>query len=614
VLSRDDATALVVGSRLLDEHWYAALTGRTFGSREEAAAAWVADPADHAPHPLFEPLWLYPGGAWRRHAPDPLSHYLSRAAAGSRPSRSPHPCYDQAALGPLEEWLADHDPAELLPAPEPRDLDDVVAVVEVPTDDVRRAVRWLRHLHRAEPPVAASARAEQADVRRLLAAVSADLPRAVVHRPTDDGEVVATGRHLPVVTVDAGLEPPRWPWLAPLLDALAGHGVTAAQPLVLAEDLTVAAPVLVGHPVSAVERLDGEPLPARFSGVEARLPGAEGAAGTAVLAASSWVVGDVPAPTGPGWSELEERARAVTVVEGVPSLRWSIDIAAGAAPVGRRWGDWHFARSLADALGRLGQWVEVDHPETRGRATRGECDVVLVLRGLERVAPAPGATSLLWVISHPGDVTPAELAAHDVAFAASTTWAARHGVAPLLQCTDTTRFHPGASTGGPGRAPGDGRVLFVGNARGGMRPVVAAAREAGVPLEVIGTGWAEHGVAAVADRIANADLPAAYASAGVVLNDHHSDMAAEGFVSNRVLDVLAVGGRLLTDPVAGLDEVLGVTLPTWRTPADLARLTTPPYDAWPGADVRLALAERVVAEHSFDARARTLLDAALRVR
>jgi spore maturation protein CgeB len=95
-----------------------------------------------------------------------------------------------------------------------------------------------------------------------------------------------------------------------------------------------------------------------------------------------------------------------------------------------------------------------------------------------------------------------------------------------------------------------------------------------------------------------------------VLNDHHADMRAEGFVSNRVFDVLAVGGRLLSDPVAGLAETVGTDLPTWRTPDDVARLARPPYDAWPGPAERRALAERIVAAHSFDARAATLLAAA----
>ncbi|CAN5272104.1 hypothetical protein BH09ACT12_BH09ACT12_22270 [soil metagenome] len=610
MLSRDDATAMVAGSRLFDEQWYAEVSGHSFGSRDAAVAAWVAAPDEDSPHPFFEPLWLYPCGAWRRHAPYPLSYYLSRAADGDRPPRSPHPLYDLAASGPLEDWLVDHDPAELLREPVPRDLDGAVAFVEVPADDVRRAVRWVRHLHRLSPDIGVTLQPSRRAARRVLTAVAAGLPRVLI------GDWTMTSG-APVVSVDPGIEPPRWAWLPPLLAALERPGVAAAQPVLLDDAFLITAPVLAGHPVSAVERLDGVAVPGRFPGAEARLPGV---VGDTVLATGSWIVGAADPSAAPGWDALDDTARRVEVVEGTPPLRWSIDIAAGAAPIGRRWGDWHFARSLADALERRGQWVEIDHPETRGRASRSENDVVLCLRGLARVAPPADAISLLWVISHPEDVTPAELADCDAAFAASTTWAARHGVTPLLQCTDTTRFHPGVASAlvaGAGAGVAGHEVLFVGNARGGMRPVVAAAREAEVGVSVIGTGWAEHGVPVVADRIANQDLPAAYASAGVVLNDHWADMRDEGFVSNRVFDVLAVGGRLLTDPVAGLDGVLadvaGGGLPTWQTPADLAHLIRPPYDAWPDAAARLALAERVVVEHSFDARAATLLDAALRL-
>lgn len=612
MLSRDDATALVAGSRLFDEHWFARLSEQSFASRDAAAAAWVDAPGQHSPHPLFEPLWLYPGGAWRQHAPDPLSFYLRRSAQGQHPPRAPHPLYDHQRLGPLEEWLATHDPGELLGDPLPRDVAGATALVEVPADDVRRGVRWVRHLARVAPDAVVHLEPTRTDVRRLLTAVASTLPRVLVGASPGDANGVSD---TPEVTLDPGLEPPRWDWLSPLLTALERPGVAAAQPVLLDDAFLLTAPLLVGHPVSAIERLDGVPLPGRITGAEARVPGR---AGARVLATGSWLLGPAPdgagpaRPEGPEWTALEERARSVQVVEGTPALRWSIDVAAGAGPLGRRWGDWHFAGSLAAALARLGQWVEIDHPETRGRATRTETDVVLTLRGLERVEPASGATTLLWVISHPDAVTPDEIAAHDVAFAASTAWAARHAATPLLQCTDATRFRPGAGAPDTGAA-----VLFVGNARGGMRPVVAAARTAGVPTTVIGTGWAEHDVEAAADRIANEDLPAAYASAGVVLNDHHADMAAQGFVSNRVFDVLAVGGRLLTDPVVGLEHVLadlGAELPTWRGPDDLVRLTRAPYDAWPDVAARLALAERVVAEHSFDARAATLLDAALRVR
>ncbi len=226
----------------------------------------------------------------------------------------------------------------------------------------------------------------------------------------------------------------------------------------------------------------------------------------------------------------------------------------------------------------------------------------------------------MWVISHPDEVTLGEVAAYDAVFAASRTWAADRStewklpIEPLLQCTDTTRFRPGLAE--PDSGP---RRLFVGNARHQLRPSVSAAIETGTPLTVIGTGWDEWLPAAevvvAADRVSNEELPALYASAGLVLNDHWEDMRVGGFVSNRIFDVLATGARLLTDEVAGLAEVLGDGLITWSQLSEFAQLAGDPLEQhYPDAATRLALAERVVAEHSFDARAATLLETALRVR
>ncbi len=608
MLSVGSAVALVRDSPLLDVEWYAAQAGATFASREEAAEHWVTRrPDDASPHPLFEPAWLYPGGRWRREAPDPLSFYLSRPTW----SRSPHPRYPQGELGPLEEWLLDHDPAELLPPPVARAPVTDVAVL-VPANDLALAVRWVRHLDQRSPHVTGVVTPPDDAARRVLSSVAATKPSIIVGAAPPTATGTAT-----VVTIDAGVRPPRWSWLDELVAALAPD-VGAAQPLLLRDDFTVASPLLVGHPVQDAERMAVQPLPEIVPGVVARRIGVEG---PTLLVPTSRLVGpDHEAPADLQWLPLWEAAgfsapgTPITVREGAPALRWSIDIPAGAGPIGRRWGDWHFARSLADALERLGQWVAIDHPETRGRASRELDDVSLTLHGLGPVEPPSHTTNLLWVIYDPDQVTAEEAGSYDVVFAAGTSWAARRSaewgltITPLLQCTDTTRFHPGL--GEPGTD-----ALFVGNARGGMRPVVAAALESEIDLTVIGFGWDEWLPTAHArvesTGIDNDQLPARYAAAGVVLNDHHAAMRADGFVSNRVFDVLAVGGRLLSDDVPGLAEVVGLELPTWRTPSDLARLTRAPFDDFPDAAARAALAERVVAEHSFDARAATLLEAAL---
>jgi hypothetical protein len=470
------------------------------------------------------------------------------------------------------------------------------------------------------------------------------------------------------VLVDDRLDPPLWPWLHHLTDRLdADPSAVATTALLVEADQTVVAagavvtggapaPFLRGATPDDVVRAAALPLPAAWPGVVAvRTPAARAVGGlgagptdlTVRLAAaraggqrhgSTYVVPDArvvvppeaapellappPVPVAPPPPHPDLLATAgyrapgepLRVREGVPALRWALDIAAPVAPRGRRWGDDPFARSLGAALERLGQWVTIDHPETRGRASRADDDVVLVLRGLDAVpVREDGPVHALWVISHPDEVTAAEVAGHDVVLAASPTWAAERSrawgrpVEPLLQCTDAARFHPGLAEPDTGPA-----VLFVGNSRNAARPAVDLALAAGLPLTVYGDGWSGvlppevlAGISVPNDR-----LGALYAAAGVVLGDHWADMRARGFVSNRVFDVLACGGRLLSDDVAGLSDLFGDAVAVWRTPEEFADLVAgDPRRAFPGVEERAALAGKVVREHSFDARARHLVDA-----
>ena len=115
--------------------------------------------------------------------------------------------------------------------------------------------------------------------------------------------------------------------------------------------------------------------------------------------------------------------------------------------------------------------------------------------------------------------------------------------------------------------------------------------------------------------IANADLPAAYAGAGIVLNDHWPDMAAEGFLSNRLFDAAACGSRILTDEATGLSDVFGDGVRTFSDAGTLvAALSGDRDELFPGREDRLALAARVARDHSFDARAAVLLERAQELR
>jgi spore maturation protein CgeB len=225
----------------------------------------------------------------------------------------------------------------------------------------------------------------------------------------------------------------------------------------------------------------------------------------------------------------------------------------------------------------------------------------------------------MWLISHPEDVEPSEHRGYDRVYVASVPFAremAQGWGAPavaLLQATDPAVFHPDLAEPDTGH-----RVLFIGNSRGQARPLVVTAAEQGLDLSVYGSGWS----GLIDDRfvrgtyLPNDLVGAAYRAAGVVLNDHWSDMHEYGFLSNRLFDAVAAGARVVTDDVAGVEEVFGDAVKVVRDPADLSRLVSvPDLDAVFGDDAtRRERAAKVAAEHSFAARARTLVDDALAIR
>ena len=290
------------------------------------------------------------------------------------------------------------------------------------------------------------------------------------------------------------------------------------------------------------------------------------------------------------------------------ALRWSVVTAAPAGEAGEQWGDTWFARDLVRALRSQGQQAKV---VARGGAeswARDVDDVVLVLRGLRKVTPRPGpATWMLWVISHPELVDADEAAAYDRVFAASNHWskAKELGVIPLLQATNPERFSPAAGSPDSGD-----RILFVGSTRGEYRPIVRDAVASGADLAIYGVGWEEflpaHRIRG--EFLPNAQLPAAYASAGVVLNDHWADMAAEGFLSNRLFDAAATAARIVSDPATGLHEVFGDVVRTYAGAEELRSiLCGAPAVEFADRSARVQLAVTIARDHSFDARARELI-------
>lgn len=292
------------------------------------------------------------------------------------------------------------------------------------------------------------------------------------------------------------------------------------------------------------------------------------------------------------------------------SLSFAIKIA---APYEKRaeWGDFHYADSLSDALKRRGHDARIDFRGDWSLPSAWKDDVALVIRGLEGHRALPSQITVMWNISHPDQVPYEEYAACNVVMVASRSYAAllslilERPVHALLQCTDTERFHL------PQDAPpidSEGRGLFVGNSRREYRQMVRWSVENGVEIDIYGTLWEDF---IPPERIAgqnvpNTELSAKYRSARFVLNDHWQSMKDFGFVSNRVFDVLASGGRLVSDRLPSVDAMFGDAVATVETEQAFLQAVKQPL---PADDTRRAAADHVAEHESFNARAGTILDA-----
>lgn len=290
-------------------------------------------------------------------------------------------------------------------------------------------------------------------------------------------------------------------------------------------------------------------------------------------------------------------------------LRWAIKIAARDTSVSYRWGDTHFAQGLRSALENLGHEVVVDLRDAWYRPTAHLDDVVLVLRGRSRYRPNPDQVNLLWMISHPDWCSEAELARFDRQFVASDLLARKYarkfgtGVQPLLQCTDITRFRPLS------RPMTGEQILFVGNSRGVRRPIIDDAIATGLDVRVHGSRWAglipARNIAG--DFIPNEGVAEAYASAGVVLNDHWADMRRELILSNRLFDLAACAANVVSDHVEGLEAIFGKLVRTYEHRAQLPEVIEEALRRREDErEARVELAETIRKQHSFDVRAKDL--------
>ncbi len=309
-----------------------------------------------------------------------------------------------------------------------------------------------------------------------------------------------------------------------------------------------------------------------------------------------------------GRARAREIARAIADEVAKPKI--ALKISPHSHDVMNRWGDTHFARQFGRALRRHGFRTAIhilpewDLPENQN------ADIVVHLRGLHRYVPKPGAVNLLWVISHPDDVTYAECERYDAVLCASRRFAEElraHVDVPvhlMQQAADPAVFtfvdrDPALRS----------ELLFVGNARWPVRRVPRWLLELEEPLTIYGANWegfAENKLVR-GGFVSNDALHRLYCSADIVVNDHWADMRDHGFISNRVFDALACGAFIISDHLDAVHEVFGEAVPTFSSKQELAAVLEEFRDD-PVERSRRALKgmQTVHAHHTFDVRAEHL--------
>jgi len=263
------------------------------------------------------------------------------------------------------------------------------------------------------------------------------------------------------------------------------------------------------------------------------------------------------------------------------------------------WGDHWVKRELGLALSRLGLAV-AEEPDP-------EIEAVIHLFGSPPRKFSPSrARRLVWLYSHPDQVNAKNLKSFEHIFCASPFFVPHlkalgyDRVSVLMACTAKKLVN----------APLRHDLLFLGNARKdvpGGRAVVQDLGPTRHDFKVWGNRWekllpARYYGGPYWDYQRLEEL---YASARITLTDHHPDMAREGFVSNKVFDVLASGGFVISDENRGLGPLFGEAVPEYTSPEHLRDLVDFYLTREEERCRLMLLGRRIALAHTYQDRAET---------
>ena len=261
----------------------------------------------------------------------------------------------------------------------------------------------------------------------------------------------------------------------------------------------------------------------------------------------------------------DKRRTNIKIAIKIPVPTWKIV---------NEWGDYHFAMGLKKEFERKGCEVIIQVVQEWYDNSDDDCDVVLVLRGIQKYRPKSHHFNIMWNISHPDEIDIDEYNQYDYVLIASEIWAEKIKksvdvpVETMLQCCDPELFYPEHSN----EYKHD--ILFVGNSRRVFRKIIKDLMPTDKSLAVYGANWEDFidEKYIKGTHVPNKELRKAYSSCKILLNDHWDDMREKGFISNRIFDGFASGALIISDHIKGADNVFDETLIIYDTPDELNNL------------------------------------------
>ncbi len=228
------------------------------------------------------------------------------------------------------------------------------------------------------------------------------------------------------------------------------------------------------------------------------------------------------------------------------------------------WGDYWIKHRLEEEFIRQGCRIDQTVPE-----------ILIHLFGSPMNDLPNASIKILWIHSHPDKINPDILSGYNKIYCISKPYIEKiHRMGfeaewlmlptHMKPLTPEKKLHS---------------TVFVGNnRRNGQRKLIQdllSIKEnlKSADLSIWGNGWNGDLTASRWYRgpeYPNNKLNELYSSSRIVLNDHHHDMSREGFINPRILDALAAGTLVITDPVYGLESLMDI--PTYHNPEDLVRL------------------------------------------